>query len=188
MFERRGAHVLRADEVAHALMNPGERVYGLVVRRFGAGILRADGTIDRSKLADAAFNAPGGSRIAELNAIVHPAVIARQDEWLAEIERNHPNRVAIIEAALILEAGVRDHFDKLITITCRLEQKAERYAQRLRISVDAARAEVERRSAAQWPDEKKVAAADFVIDNSGPLAEAERQVEKVWQQLLALAA
>src|SRR5437868_5936932 len=83
---------------------------------------------------------------------------------------------AIIEAALILEAGVRDHFDKLIMVTCRPEQKAERFAQRLGITLAAARSEVERRSAAQWPDERKVASADFVIDNSGTVAAAEPQV------------
>lgn len=184
MFARRGVQVLGADEVAHALLGPGEAVYDEVVRRFGRGILKPDGTIDRARLADAAFQAPGGSRIAELNALVHPAVMARQAAWLAEVARRKPQGVALVEAALILEAGARGQFDKLITVVCRPEQKVERYARRLGIGREAARIEVARRSAAQWPDEEKAQAADYVIENSGTEAETERQVETVWRELM----
>lgn len=184
MFARRGAQVLGADEVAHALLRPGEAVYAEVVRRFGRGILKLDGTIDRPRLADAVFQAPGGSRIAELNAIVHPAVIARQEAWLGEAARRAPQGVALVEAALILEAGARGQFDKLITVVCRPEQKVERFARRLGIGPEAARVEVARRSAAQWPDDEKARAADYVIENSGTEAEAERQVENIWRDLL----
>jgi dephospho-CoA kinase len=186
-FEQRGARVLRADDVARELMEPGTPVYKEVVERFGRSVLRHDGRIDRKSLADAVFNS-ALSRIAELNAIVHPAVIAKQDAWMAEQARREPHSVAIIEAALILEAGARSHFDKLITVTCRPEQKIERFARRQAISLDEARAEVTRRSAAQWPDEEKVRAADCVIDNSGSEADAERQVENIWQELQKSAA
>jgi len=187
MFEQRGARVLRADQVAHELMQPETPVYKKVVERFGRSILRHDGRIDRRALADAVFNS-ALSRIAELNAIVHPAVIARQDEWLVEQARREPQSVAMVEAALILEAGAAGHFDKLITVTCRPEQKIERFAQRQGISLDEARADVERRSAAQWPDQDKVRAADYVIENCGSKVDAERQVENVWQELQKSAA
>src|SRR3974390_320654 len=85
MFARLGAHVVYADQIAHELMQPGEAVYGAVVQKFGAGILNADGTVNRPKLAEAAFGSPERhmpSRVEELNHIVHPAVIQRQDDWM----------------------------------------------------------------------------------------------------------
>jgi dephospho-CoA kinase len=179
MFERRGAHVIRADEIAHNLMEPGRAVYEAVVAHFGRGILNDDGTISRPKLAELAF----AGRIQELNALVHPAVVKFQDEWMAEVGRKDPKAIAMVEAALLVEAGARSHFDKLITVTCGFEQKVERFRNRLKMPEAAARAEVERRMAAQLPDEEKAAVADYVIDNSGTVAEAEGQVERIWQEL-----
>lgn len=184
MLAAHGAHVLQADQVAHRLMEPGEQVYHEVVRRFGRDILRPDGTIDRAKLAEAAF---GSGRIQELNRLVHPAVLERQEQWMAEIGARDRHAIVIVEAALILEAGARAQFDKLIVVTCRAEQKAARFAERQKLDLGAARKEVERRVAAQWPDEKKAAAADYVIDNSGSRAETERQVEALFAELKRLA-
>lgn len=184
MLAARGAHVLLADEVAHQLMEPGQAVYDAVVRRFGRGILRPDGTIDRAKLAEAAF---GSGRIQELNRLVHPAVLERQEQWMAEIGARDPRAIVVVEAALILEAGARAQFDKLVVVTCHAEQKAARFAERQKLDLSAARKEVERRAAAQWPDEKKAAAAGYVIDNSGSRAETERQVEALFAELKRLA-
>src|SRR4051812_37949439 len=169
MFERRGAYVIRADEIAHKLMEPGEPVYEGVVKRFGQQILNADGSISRPRLAELAF----AGRIQELNALVHPGVVKFQDEWMIEVGRKDPKAITIVEAALLVEAGARSHFDKLITVTCGFGQKVERFAERLKMPREAARAEVERRMAAQLPDEEKAAVADFVIDNSGNLTDAE---------------
>ncbi len=185
MFVKLGAYLIQSDAVAHALMQPGQAVYEEVVRRFGREILNAEGSVNRSRLAAAAFGVPGGAppRIKELNEIVHPAVIAYENEWMAEIGRRDPNAIAIIEAALILEAGVAGRFDCLIVVTCHPEQRILRFAQRLGISEDAARAEVNRRMAAQIPDEEKIKAADFVFDNSGSLDETEQQVKRVFAEL-----
>ncbi len=184
MLAARGAHLLHADQVAHRLMEPGEAVYEEVVRRFGRGILQLDGSIDRAKLAEAAF---GSGRIQELNRLVHPAVLARQEQWMAESGARDPGAIVVVEAALILEASAGAQFDKLIVVTCRAEQKAARFAERQKLDLTAARREVERRSAAQWPDEKKAAAADYVIDNSGSQAETERQVDALFPELNRLA-
>ena len=184
MFVARGAHLLQADPLAHRLMQPGEPVYRDVVQHFGPGILHPDGSIDRQKLAEAAF---GSGRIQQLNRLVHPAVLAHQQQWMAETGARYPDAVVIVEAALILEAGGQPQFDKLVVVTCRPEQKAERFAERQKLDLPTARREVERRSAAQWPDEKKAAAADYVIDNSGSLAETERQADSVFAQLKLLA-
>jgi dephospho-CoA kinase len=181
MFVKRGAYLIQSDAVAHSLMEPGQAVYDEVVRRFGREILSADGRIDRARLAQAAFGVAGGAapRVKELNEMVHPAVIAYEKEWMSEIGRRDPKAIAIVEAALILEAGAAGRFDRLIVVTCSPEQRVERLARRLGISEEAARAEVNRRMAAQIPDEEKVKAADFVIDNSGSLAETEEQVGRV---------
>jgi dephospho-CoA kinase len=186
MFARRGAHVVQADRIAHQLMRPGERVYDDLVAHFGPDILEPDGTISRPKLAQAAFAEPGGSRVEELNSIVHPAVIRQQEQWMNEIGQRDPRAVAIVEAALIFEAGVEGQFDKIIVVTCDADKKAARFAQRTNVSTEFARQEVERRSAAQVGDEEKLKRADYVIHNNGSLAETETQVQAVWDQLNAL--
>ncbi len=189
IFIALGAHLVQADRIAHELMRPGKAVYNEVVKHFGGGILNPDMSINRAKLAEVAFGAAAddptkrASRIDELNRIVHPAVIRSQDEWMQAIGAKHPNAVAIVEAALILEAGVKDHFDKLVVVTCNAEQRAARFAARQKIDLEAARKEVERRMAAQLPDEEKIKAADFVIDNSGDLERTREQVGSVWKQL-----
>jgi len=185
-----GAHLIQADEISHQLMQPGQNVYYEVVAHFGREILNYDGRVNRSKLAEAAFgkSAPGtGSRIEELNRIVHPAVIRRQLEWLEETGRQHPGAIAIVEAALIIEAGAAKGFDRLIVVTCSDEQRVARFAARQKIDLDAARKEVARRMAAQLPEAEKIKAADYVIDNSGSLDHTQEQVRQLWEKLRAAA-
>jgi dephospho-CoA kinase len=181
-----GAHLIQADAISHRLMQPGEPVYQEVVRAFGPGILNPDGTVNRPRLAEAAF---GGkpSRIQELNKIVHPAVVNKQDEWMETISLRDPHAIAIVEAALILEAGVAKHFDRLLVVTCRPQQRVERWATRTKVDLETARREVARRMAAQLPDEEKVKAADYIIDNSGSLDETRAQVGELYAKLRAAA-
>jgi dephospho-CoA kinase len=189
-----GAHLVQADRIAHELMRPGEAVYNEVVRHFGGEILNPDGSVNRTKLAEAAFGPatlPEGARVTrvfELNRIVHPAVIRSQNAWLQEIGRRDPQGVAVVEAALILEAGAADHFDRLIVVTCEPEQRVARFAARQKIGIEAARKEVQRRMAAQFPEEEKIKAADYVIDNSGSHEHTREQVREVWEKLRAEAA
>jgi len=181
MFVKLGAHLIQSDTVAHSLREPGQPVYEKIIAAFGPEILNPDKTINRTKLAEAAFGAE--HRVQELNAIVHPAVIAYENKWMDEIGARDTRAVAIVEAALILEAGAADRFDYLIVVTCREEQRVERVAKRLGISREAAQAEVARRMAAQWPEEKKIKAADFVIDNSGTLQDTDRQVREIYSKI-----
>ncbi len=186
MFAALGAHLTQADVIAHELMQPGQPVYDEVVRRFGNEILNSDRTINRAKLAEAAFGHPdrgGVSRITELNQIVHPAVIRRQDEWMEEVGRRDAHAIAMVEAALIIEAGAAGHFDRLIVVTCSEEQRVQRFAQRLKLDPETARREVLRRMAAQLPDSAKIQKADHVIDNSGPLEATEARVRQVYELL-----
>lgn len=179
MFVALGAHLIQADQISHQLMQPGQAVHEEVVRHFGQGILNPDQTVNRPKLAEAAFS----GRIQELNQIVHPAVLQKQKEWMADIGRKDPMAIAIVEAALILEAGSAQDFDCLIVVTCRPEQRILRWANRMNVDEEAARREVARRMAAQLPDEEKIKAADYVIDNSGSLDETQKEVHQVYAQL-----
>ena len=185
MFVALGAHLIRADEISHELMRPGQNVYCEVVAHFGRDILDYDGSVNRAKLAEAAFGRgpSGASRVEELNRIVHPAVIRAQEEWMEEVGRRDPNAVAMVEAALILEAGAAKRFDRLIVVTSSDEQRVARFAARQKLDLEAARKEVARRMAAQLPEAEKIKAADFVIDNSGSLAQTQEQVEEIWPKI-----
>lgn len=104
---------------------------------------------------------------------------------MEEVGRRDPQAIAIVEAALILEAGAGPRFDRLVVVTCRPEQRVQRWAGRIQVDEQAARHEVMRRMAAQLPDEEKVKAADYVIDNSGSLDETRKQVQAVYTKLRA---
>jgi len=189
MFVVLGAHLVQADRIAHSLMQPGEPVYNEVLRHFGREILHEDGTVNRTKLAELAFGedtsrsgAPG-SRVAELNRIVHPAVIRSQEEWMHAVGLQDPEGVAIVEAALLIEAGAAKRFDRIVVVTCTMAQRAERFAARQKVDLESARKEVARRMAAQLPDAEKIKVADYVIDNSAALETTREQVRKVWENL-----
>jgi len=193
MFVALGAYLVEADHIAHSLMQPGEAVYNQVVRHFGREILNPDGSVNRAKLAELAFgpatDAPAqrASRVVELNGIVHPAVIRSQDEWMEQMGIQNRHAVAIVEAALILEAGAAKRFDRLVVVTCNPDQRLSRFAARQKIDLETARKEVARRMAAQLSDEEKIKAADYVIDNSGSLDQTREQVRQVWGKLHAQA-
>ena len=180
MFERRGAFTIRADEIAHELMRPGQPVYDKVVTTFGSSILEPDRTISRPRLAELAF---GDHRVAELNAIVHPEVIRYQEEWLEDVRWREKDAIAIVEAALMIEANAHKRLDKLIVVTCSDEERVHRFQLRTGLDADAARIEVERRMKNQLPESEKAKIADYVIDNSGDFEFAEKQVSSIWSSL-----
>jgi dephospho-CoA kinase len=183
MFASHGAHILRADLVGHQLMAPGQAVYQSIVSAFGSGILAADLTISRPLLSALAFP----NRIAELNAIVHPAVLLYEDNWMRQKEEADPHGVAICEAALLIEAGGVARFDRMIVVTCPLELKVARFAERTGTTPELAAVEVATRMAAQMPEAAKAAMADYVIDNSGTKKELARRIAEIWKELSAAA-
>src|SRR6266536_5933133 len=182
MFTELGAHTIDADELAHELMVPGEPAYNEIVEKFGDTILNPDKTVNRSKLAELAFDKKR-PRIYELNRILHPGVIQLYEKWMDDIEKREPNAIVMLEAALLLEAGLRRRFDKIIVVSCKPQQRIERWEKRLQVDAEAARREVTRRMMAQAPDEAKIQAADYVIDNSGSVEDTRKQVEKVFATL-----
>ena len=186
MFSELGAHTIDADEIAHELMKPGEPAYDEVVRAFGTDILNPDRTVNRGKLAEMAFD-KRRPRIYELNRIMHPGVIEKYESWMDEIGRRQPDAIVILEAALVLEAGLRKRFNRIVVVTCKPQQRIERWAQRLHLDQETAKAEVTRRMMAQAPDEAKIQAADYVVDNSGSVEETRKQVQKVYETLVSQA-
>jgi dephospho-CoA kinase len=185
MLAALGAHVIEADQIARLLMQPGQRVYDDVVRTFGREVLSADGTIDRRKLADAAFGTqenPKG-RAQELNHLVHPAVGQEQEKWMTEVAKGDRQALVVVEAALIFEAGLQGQFDKIIVVTCPFGIRIRRWMSRTGVDEAATQHELKRRMAAQWPEEKKTAAADYIFDNSGGQPETEIKVRELYAGL-----
>ena len=194
-FAELGAKVISADEVGRALMQPGERVFADIVAKFGRGIVKEDGKLDRAALAKIAFGEGGApSRIEELNAIVHPATIARQEEMIAEITTNDPGAVVIVESALVFETrhggeeGWRRRFDRIILVRASESNKIARFVARARNSGSSQKwsaldAEAQRRMAHQIDDDWKAAHSDYVLTNNGPVDELHEQVDALWPQL-----
>jgi dephospho-CoA kinase len=182
MFAELGAHLIDADKIGHELMAPGEPVYEEIVKRFGSEILNPDKTVNRGKLAELAFD-QRRPRIYELNGLLHPGIIQRYEKRMEEIAASEPNAIVMLEAALLLEAGLRKRFDRIVVVSCKPQQRIERWEQRQHVDAESARREVTRRMMAQAPQEAKIQVADFVIDNSGTIEQTRAQVEKVFAEL-----
>ena len=192
-----GAQVIEADELGRALMEPGQAVFTEIVKAFGPEVMGQDGRLNRAKLADLAFK---GRRLQDLNAIVHPAVIEAQREWMAGVFAEDPDAVAVVESALIFEverdarlrgesegvlADWRRRFDRVVVVTAPDEMKIARYVERLSPGAwnEAIAADARSRLARQLSDAEKVARADFVLENTGDRAALRKVTELAWRKL-----
>lgn len=201
MFARGGVQVLQADNIGREMMQPGEPVYRQIIAHFSQypdapELVLADGRIDRIALAKYVFST---NRLAELNRIVHPAVIAEQERRMDIIFRDNPNAIVMVESALIFEAdhggtapGWRNRFDKLILVTApeevRLKRFLDRFADGRTLSLEE-RAALEKdgrnRIAMQIKDEEKISFCDYVIENSRPVDALENRVSEILSGLQA---
>ena len=197
MFREHGIRVLEADAIARSMMEPGEGLYRAIVEHFGPSVVRADGTLDRARLAALAF---GEGRLDELNRIVHPPVVAEQERRTQEIFAADARAIVMIESALIFEAeawgtapGWRRRFDCVISIEAPDDLKLKRFLGRMAPADASAEqraameADARARLAAQLPDAEKAAHSDFAIDNSGTLEATRRQVDSIAAELRARA-
>jgi dephospho-CoA kinase len=123
-----GCYLIEADEVGHQVLMPGGEAYDAVVNEFGDEILDEDRHIVRRKLGEMVWNSP--ERLAKLNSFVHPAVIARQQQMIAEIGKQDPAAIVVVEAAILVETGSYRRFDRLIVVVCTFEQQVERAMKR----------------------------------------------------------
>jgi len=195
-----GAEVIVADELGRALMEPDQPVFERIVQVFGREVVGPDGRLNRARLAELAFS---GCRLQELNAIVHPAVINAQQQWMDQVFARNPAAVAVIESALIFEverdararreqesvlADWRRSFDRILVVTAPDELKIARYAARVCPAGpgrEAAETDARHRLACQLPDAVKAARADYVLENAGDMPALRAQVEQLWLRLLA---
>ena len=172
-----GCHVLQADQLGHSVLLPGGEAYAPVVREFGPGILAANGEIDRRALAEQVFGS--AERLALLNSLVHPPVLRQEEAWLERVAAEDPRGIAVIEAAILIEIGVHQRFDKLIVVVCEEQQQIERSMKRDGVE----RERVSARLSRQMPLSEKRKFADFIVDTSGTKEETLRQTRAVYDSL-----
>lgn len=184
MMRELGCHVISADQIAHALMLPGQPAYNEIRRQFGAQVLASDGNIDRARLAGIVFADP--HRLAALNAIVHPGVLSELDREFDRLSRIDPRGIAVVEAALLIESGYHRQLDRLVLVNCTPEQQLERLTDPVfgrNMSLDQAR----KRIASQMTVEEKRKLANDEIDSSGSLDDTKRGVRTLVDRLRRLA-
>jgi dephospho-CoA kinase len=172
MLRELGFRVMDADALGHEVMEPGKRAFREIVTEFGAGVVGADGRIDRRELGALVFR--DREKLERLNTIVHPRVEEEMVRLFLEWEKSGVRDAAFVEAALLVEAGYQQNLDGLVVAWCRPEQQMERLMARGLSEVEA-----RRRIAAQMPAEEKLKFATEKMDCSGSLEETRRQVEKL---------
>ncbi len=173
-----GAVVLDADKAARAVVEPGTPGLARIAAAFGPGVLAADGSLDRAKLAAVVFG--DQAALATLNDIVHPLVrehIRAAEE--AALRAAAPGTVIVHDIPLLAEGGRSADFDLVIVVDVPPQVQIERLIRQRGMPEDQARA----RMAAQATRDQRLAIADIVIDNSGSLAELDRRVAEVWANL-----
>lgn len=178
VFEELGCHVLDADQTAREVVMPDTPGLKAITQEFGEEILNPDGTLNRKQLGVLVF--ADESRRQRLNFILHPFIIARQDEIMRGWEAEDPNGIGIIDAALMIESGGYKRFDKLIVVHCRPEVQLERLMLRDNLSRD----EALRRINSQMPQEEKQKFADYLIDTSDGFELTRTQIISVHQKLI----
>ena len=178
VFEELGCHVLDADVTAREVVMPGTPGLKAITEEYGEEVLNPDGTLNRKQLGALVF--ADENRRQRLNHILHPFIIARQDEIMRGWEAEDPNGIGIIDAALMIESGGYKRFDKLIVVHCRPEVQLERLMLRDKLSRD----EALRRINSQMPQEEKLRFGDYLIDTSDGFELTRTQIISVHQKLI----
>jgi dephospho-CoA kinase len=180
-FAALGAVVLDGDKAARAVVQQGTPGLAQIAETFGPGVLTADGSLDRAKLAGIVF-ADEAAR-AKLNAITHPLIhehLRAAEE--AAVNEGGPSTIVVHDIPLLAEGQRSADFDVVIVVDVPAEVQVSRLAER-GLPEDQARA----RMAAQATRQQRLAIADIVIDNSGTLADLDRRVAEVWAGLVSRA-
>ena len=180
VFVDLGCHLVDADLTSREVVLPGSPGLKAVVEHFGAEILSDEGTLDRKALGAVIF-ANEQERLV-LNSILHPFIIERQDKILSEWEKNDPDGIGIVDAALMIESGGYQRFDKLVVVHCRPEVQLERLMLRDGLSRD----EAQRRINSQMPQEEKQRYADYLIDTSDGFEPTRLRTKQVFEELLKI--
>ncbi len=177
MLREKGCALVDADRTAHALYDSEPALVREIARQFGEDVLLAGGTLDRARLGERVFSDP--EALDTLNRLVHPHLLAAVREQVLSARRVM-NRV-VLDAALIVEWGMRPELDFLILVTAPEPLRIERLMARTGLPRPAAEARVQ----AQMPEEQKRPFADFVIENTGSEDELRSKVDEIWERLTA---
>jgi dephospho-CoA kinase len=177
VFAELGCHVLDADVTAREVVVPGSAGLSAVAAAFGNSVIQADGTLDRARLGEIVF--AEAEKRSLLNSILHPFIIARQDEILREWEKQDPESIGIVDAALMIESGGYKRFDNLVVVHCDAETQIQRVMERNHLT----RAAAEQRINTQMSQEEKKKFADFLIDTSNGFGDTRTRVEEVYAKL-----
>ena len=178
MLAKLGAHVIDADVIAKKLVTPGQPALRLLAEIFGPGIIQPDGNLNRGALAAIVFN--DHEKLEKLNAVLHPLVIQKTMEKLRIFKETQPESVIIIDAPLLLEAGMTKLVDEVWVVIAGEEEQIKRAVLRENLS----REEAKKRLAAQMPLKEKLKYANKVIDNSGSISSTAGQVKTLWEKVL----
>jgi dephospho-CoA kinase len=176
MFQDLGAAAVDADQVSRAVVAPGQPAWEDLRRAFGPAYFKENGELNRHKMAHQVFSDPEARR--RLNDIIHPRVAQELRTRLADLERQGA-ALALVEVPLLFEAGLEKAYDRIIVVHAGAEDQATRLATRDRRDPG----EISGILQAQWPLKDKLARADFVVDNSGPLSRTKEQVKIIWANL-----
>ena len=176
-----GCRVADADVLARRVVEPGAEGLRRIVEAFGDWVLRPDGTLDRAAVSAVIFK--DAEKRGLVNSLLHPLIIAEQDELLRRWEREDPRGIGVVDAALLIESGGHGRFDRLVVVHCRPEVQLERLMRRNGYTREEAAARI----AAQMPQEEKLRYADFKIDTSGSFEDARGRTGEVYAALRRLA-
>ena len=176
-----GCHVLDADQTAREVVAPNSPGLQAVVEAFGADVVQDDETLDRKRLGALVFADEEKRQL--LNSILHPYIIAAQDEQLRTWETKDPHGIGVIDAALMIESGGYKRFDKVIVVHCDPDVQLQRVMVRNKFS----REEAEKRIGAQMSQADKKKFADYLIDTSHGFEATRKRTEEVYRQLRAIA-
>lgn len=177
-FQRLGAMLVDADQLAREVVEPGSPVLEKLVEQFGSEILTSTGELDREALGRWVFSADDARQ--QLNRIIHPAIAERSTRRLKQLRRQAGIPLIVYEAPLLYEAGAEARVDQVLVVKIDPQVQLQRLMARDGCDEPTARQKI----AAQMPQNDKLARADYVIDNSSSLEETRRQVEKLWSQLV----
>ncbi|WP_030408618.1 dephospho-CoA kinase [Streptomyces albus] len=177
LLAEHGAVIVDADRIAREVVEPGTPGLAAVVAEFGEEVLAPDGSLDRPRLGSLVFADP--DRLAALNAIVHPLVGERSAELEREAAAADENAVIVHDVPLLTENGLAPLYDTVVVVDASDETRLDRLVRLRGMAEQEARA----RMAAQATREERLAVADIVIDNDGPLEALPPRVRAVWEQL-----
>lgn len=180
IFNSKGIPVLDADQISRDLVNAGSQTLSEIVMEFGDSVLDKSGNLNRTKLGEIIFSDPVQREI--LNDIMHPKIQKEQKNWLKKKRMEGESKIAVIEAALMIESGGYENFDFIVVVKCSEKNQYERLEKRNNLLENSIKARLN----SQMSMEKKTQYADWVLDNSGDLDFIKSQVSLLVNKLFSM--